>query len=146
MVYSIKIACLKVNLKLVRDFLTQVLDEYVSSEEEINLLLVAVDEVCANLIIHSHHCNPNEFIEIKCYPNNENEIIFEIWDSDKPQFDFSGYALPDIQQLISEKKSGGIGLILVRRIVDQINFERVGEKNVCKMSKKIALKPHSAND
>jgi serine/threonine-protein kinase RsbW len=137
---------MKANLKSVRDFLTHVLDKYVSSPEEINLLLVAVDEVCANLIIHSHECNPDEFIEIKCYPQADSEFVFEIWDSDKPQYDFTQHHVPDIQQLIHEKKSGGIGLILVNRIVDHINFERIGAQNVCKMSKKIARKAPFGNE
>lgn len=146
MVYNIKISCIKTNLKLVRDFLTQVLGKYISSESDINLLLVAVDEICANLIIHSHHCNPNEFIEVKCQPKEDGEFFFEIWDTNHSPFDLNRYSVPEMEQIIQGKKGGGIGLILVKRIVDQINFERVGSQNVCKMSKKVQIKSHKNNE
>jgi len=100
------------------------------------LLVLAVDELCSNLIIHSHKCNPDEQIEISLHKEND-EYIFEISDYNSSPFNVADYKAPDIHQIVTDKRNGGIGLILVKRIVDKIQFERKGARNICRISKRI---------
>ncbi|MCZ6899981.1 MAG: ATP-binding protein, partial [Bacteroidetes bacterium] len=56
--YRYNCQCSKEKLKKIREFVSEVLHKYNLTEVKINELVLAVDEVCANLIIHSHNCNP----------------------------------------------------------------------------------------
>ena len=64
MTKKIKVSCKKENLVKVRRFIGSCLNDTLLSEEESNLIVVAVDEVCANLMIHGHNCNPKSVLEV----------------------------------------------------------------------------------
>ena len=136
MVYKFKIPCSKDKLGEIREFLQNVLSENAIPEVTINALVLAVDEVCANLIIHSHHCNPDENIELKVRLNGKSEITFDIIDHGVG-FNISDYEEPLISDIIKQKRKGGIGLMLVKRIMDKIKLIKGKKKNVYRLHKKI---------
>ena len=136
MVYKFKIPCSKDKLGEIREFLQNVLSENAIPEVTINALVLAVDEVCANLIIHSHHCNPDENIELKVRLNGKSEITFDIIDHGVG-FNISDYEEPLISDIIKQKRKGGIGLMLVKRIMDEIELIKGEKKNVYRLHKKI---------
>ena len=82
MTYTTKISCNKSNLKYVRDFVSDVLEKYHISDIEVNLIVVAIDEVCSNLMIHSHGCNEDETLEVRIV-NKGDTFVFEILDQDE---------------------------------------------------------------
>lgn len=138
MIHSIRISCLKNNLRRVRNFVEGVLKQHALSPVDINLMVLAVDELCANMIIHSHQCNPKEDIEVSV-SKKDNQFVFEIKDESQPCFDLLSYKEPDMKEIIAEKRSGGIGLILVKKIMDEIQYERSGNANICRVSKRLSL-------
>jgi len=142
MIYSIEVPCKKNNLKKVRQFVERVLLGYLISPVETNMMVLAVDELCANLIIHSHSCNPDNSIEVRIQ-NQNNRFVFEIHDDADDNFNVAEYKTPDIQEVIKNRQSGGIGLILVKKIMDDIQFERDGTHNICRLYKHFP--PNSAN-
>lgn len=133
--YKYKVKCKKNKLKEIREFVTGVLQTYALTEIEINKMVLAVDEVCANLIIHSYNCDPKETIELSIDVENDC-ITFEIIDRGLG-FNICNYKEPTLTEVVKEKKKGGIGLMLVRRIMDDIEFRRETGQSVCKLSKKI---------
>ncbi len=137
MIHSIRISCLKNNLCRVRKFIEGALKQHSISPVDINLMVLAVDELCANLIIHSHDCNPKEDIEVSV-SRKDNQFVFEIKDESAPSFDLLSYKEPDMKEIIAEKRGGGIGLILVKKIMDEIQYERNGSANICRVSKRLA--------
>ena len=138
MTYKFRTRCSKSKLREVRSFVNKVLQEYSIPEVEINKLVLAVDEICANLMIHSHDCNPKESIELLIHVNENEGITFEITDQGIG-FNTSNYKEPSLQEIVREKKKGGIGLMLVKRIMDQVEFKNESNHNVCRLYKK--LKP-----
>ncbi len=136
MEYRFKVSCSKNKLGEIREFLQQVLGENSIPEVTINTLVLAVDEVCANLIIHSHHCNPNEHIELKVSMNGNSEIIFDIIDNGVG-FNICDYKEPSLSDIVRQKRKGGIGLMLVKRIMDEIELIKGEKKNVYRLHKKI---------
>ncbi len=138
MIHSIRISCLKNNLCRVRNFVEGALKQHAISPIDINLMVLAVDELCANLIIHSHKCNPKEDIEVSVR-KKDNQFVFEIKDESVPSFDLLSYKEPDMKDIIANKRGGGIGLILVKKIMDEIQYERNGSANICRVSKRLAL-------
>ena len=99
----IKISCSKNNLKEIRNFVNETLKNLCVPELEISMLVLAVDEICANRIIHSNHNNQNLFLELKIKRIDSSYISFEIIDEGEP-FDHTNYIEPNINQLIKDKR------------------------------------------
>ncbi|MDX2302887.1 MAG: ATP-binding protein [Microscillaceae bacterium] len=136
MTHHFKVNCLRDNLKLIREFVQTVLTEYPLSEIETNQLILAVDEVCSNLIIHAHDCNPDINIEINIL-GSEELILFEIIHKNTDNFDFSQYKNPSLKKIVQERRKGGIGLILVNKIMDNVEVKNENTFNIWRMSKYI---------
>lgn len=132
---SIRVNCSKKNLKLIRDFVTEYLGAYALSDILMNQIVLAVDEICANLIIHANQENPEKYITLAIH-KQESQIKFEITD-EGVAFERSSYKEPDIQEHIRIGKKGGVGIALVNRIMDKVEFTSRGSKNICLLYKKI---------
>ena len=136
MKYSFKVSCTKNKLRLIRDFIGKTLQKHDLPEIEINMLVLAVDEVCANLMIHSHGCNPDDFIELKVKVQDKQSVTFDIVDKGEG-FNILKYSEPTLTEIVKNKKKGGMGLMLVRRIMDDIEFRPSKNYNTYRLYKKI---------
>ncbi|GAB3198686.1 serine/threonine-protein kinase RsbW [Pontibacter aydingkolensis] len=132
---SIRVNCTKKNLKLIRDFVVEYLRAYALSDIITNQIVLAVDEICANLIIHANHENPDKFIHLAIHQQKE-MLKFEISDNGLA-FQRSKYKEPNIEENIRMGKKGGVGIALVNRIMDKVEFESNDSQNVCVLYKKI---------
>jgi len=135
MKYSYKVPCRKDKLRDIRSFVKEVLEKWNLSELDISTLVLAIDEVCANLIIHSHHCNPKDSFELEVSIKNK-EVEFKIIDSAK-MFNIKDYEEPSIDDIIKKQRKGGVGLILVKRIMDNIEIIAKGKNYICRLTKKL---------
>lgn len=135
---DLKLYCDTHQLANLRDFLSNTLQETGLNEIEIHQLILAVEEVCANMIIHSHSCDPETYINLKTEISDE-EIIFEITDMGKG-FNIMEYQEPEIAEVVKTKRKGGLGIMLVKKIMDKIEFESNGVKNTCRLIKDLKSK------
>lgn len=133
MKYSINIPCRKANLSKIRNFVAGVLRKYGVDDVEVNNLVLAVDEVCANLIIHSYKCDPDEKLEVDIDINNK-KITFDIHDH-SDGFDIREHPEPALEEIIKSRKKGGVGLLLVKRIMDDIDFIKGDNTRVVRLTK-----------
>ncbi|MEJ8800918.1 ATP-binding protein [Pontibacter sp. H249] len=132
---SIRVNCTKKNLKLIRDFVVEYLHAYALTDIMTNQIVLAVDEICANLIIHANHEDPDKYIHLAI--NKQKEMLkFEISDNGLA-FKRSEYKEPNIEENIRMGKKGGVGIALVNRIMDKVEFESNDTQNVCVLYKKI---------
>ena len=127
------LSCSTAALAELRGFLQQHLASFRLSEGDKHQVTLAVEEVCANLIIHSHACNPKEEIQLEVKESNK-KVIVEITDKGDA-FNLLEYEVPNLNQVIEEKRKGGIGLLLVKKIMDEIQFESKNGKNICRLIK-----------
>lgn len=139
MIHHYKANCSKDNLKLIREFVKVVLTDYRLSEKEITRLVLAVDEVCSNLIIHSNECDASKQIEINIENQKSNTIIFKIVDSNSMFFDPQSYEPPTLDKIVEERRRGGLGLNLIKQIMDSIEVKQdvAGKGNIWTLSKHI---------
>lgn len=136
MTHYYKVNCTRDNLRLIREFVNVVLQNLSLSEIEVNQLVLAVDEICSNLIIYSHDCNPDESIEIHIR-KQEKDLLFEIIDKDASFFDIKDYKEPEIEKLVQEKRKGGMGLMLVNRIMDSVELTTENKTNTWRLLKRM---------
>ncbi len=104
-------------------------------EADHNLMVVAVDEICANLIIHSNKNDARQSLEVSVEHCANDMLTFEIIDRGIA-FDPESYLEPTVHEIVKRRKKGGIGILLVRRIMDKIEYERQADRNVCRLLKK----------
>ena len=131
---KLNLSCQTSALSELRSFLQRTLTGFSLSEIEKHQITLAVEEVCANLIIHSHGCNPEDEIQLEVKDLNEG-LIFEITDQGLA-FNLLEYDAPDLKKVMVEKRKGGLGIILVKKIMDKIEFESNNGKNTCRLIKK----------
>lgn len=65
----------------------------------------------------------------------ERELVFVLKDNGMP-FDPTKAGVADVTLSAEERQIGGLGIFLVRQLMDDVNYERVGEHNVLTMKKK----------
>jgi len=64
------------------------------------------------------------------------KIVFTIKDKGLA-FDFTKYKEPSMDEIVSTRRKGGLGLMLVRRIMDKIEFTTEKNYNICTLIKKL---------
>jgi|SRR5690606_32304332 len=133
MKYRLNLSCQTSALSELRAFLQKALKTATLDEIEKHQVTLAVEEVCANLIIHSHRCNPKDVIHLQIQ-DSEDKLIFEISDQGEA-FNLLDYEVPDLKKVMIEKRKGGLGIILVKKIMDEIEFESKNGTNTCRLIK-----------
>ena len=134
--YMYKVGCSIENLKGVRDFIRGSLKGHDVSDIEISEIVLALDEMCSNLMIHAHHCNPDDLFELHIQVDKGQPVIFEIID-DGTVFDINQFNEPALNNIIHEKRKGGLGIRLVKSIMDKIEYQNRGGRNVCRLQKTV---------
>jgi len=132
--YQYNIGCSLTNLKGIRDFVRQSLKDHSIPEVEVSAIVLALDEMCSNLMIHAHHCNPDHMLELHIDTDRADRIVFEIVD-DGHVFDINQFHTPELGNLVHEKRKGGLGIRLVKSIMDSIEYTTRNGKNVCRLVK-----------
>ncbi len=136
MSYQYNIGCSLENLKGVRDFVRKSLRGHVTSDIQLNEIILALDEMCSNLMIHAHHCNPDHHLEMRIDVPEKGKLIFEIMD-DGEMFDINLFHEPEIGSLIHEKRKGGLGIRLVKSIMDEVLYITRNGRHVCRLTKAV---------
>jgi serine/threonine-protein kinase RsbW len=134
--YRYNIGCSLSNLKGIRDFIRNTLNENHVPELQISAIVLALDEMCSNLMIHAHHCNPEHFLELHINHPDKGIYVFEIID-DGNIFDINQFTEPGMDNLVHEKRKGGLGIRLVKSIMDKIEYSSEGGKNICRLTKEV---------
>ena len=136
MKYKYKVGCSIENLKGVRDFIRTSLKNHGVPELEISEMVLALDEMCSNLMIHAHQCNADDLFELHIIVNENSPIVFELVD-DGSVFDINDFAEPTIDNIVHEKRKGGLGIRLVKSIMDKVEYHSSKGKTVCRLIKKV---------
>jgi serine/threonine-protein kinase RsbW len=98
---------------------------------------LAVEEWFVNLCRHAYG-ERGGVIEVKVLAGR-GDFLVEIAD-DGPQFDPTAASDPNVAAPLAEREPGGLGLLLIRRMVDEIRYRREVERNI--LTLRIAA-PHS---
>ena len=136
MKYKYNIGCSLDNLLGARDFIRKSLKGHVVSDVTLNEIVLAIDEMCSNLMIHAHNCDPDHLLELTIMTQPMGDLVFEIED-DGSVFDINAFQEPTIDNLVTIKRKGGLGIRLVKTIMDNIEYFTRDGKNVCRLSKKV---------
>jgi len=130
----LRIACSRVHLQQVRDFVRTYLSSRQLPEITVNQVVLAVDEVVANFIIHANGEDENQFLDLEL-AFDKHSINIEIADHGDTIFLPAPHQSPNLRDYIREGRKGGMGMALVNRLMDRVEFFTRGNHTVCHLSK-----------
>ncbi len=108
------------NLERIRAYIASAIVSTFLSEVERNGIILAVDEACANLFTHAVAMCPTSVIELRIVVT-EHVVTIEIRDQ-SAAFDLRDVDQPDMDDYFREMRPGGLGIALIRRVMDQIDY------------------------
>jgi serine/threonine-protein kinase RsbW len=124
------------NLSEIRDFVSvNALDAGIP-EATVEKIILAVDEACTNIIKHAYQHSPDGKIIIKVEYDKEKFTVTIIDYGNS--FDPDKVPLPDLQKYYREHRVGGLGMYLMKSLMDDVTYTTVpGKYNQVLLSKKI---------
>jgi serine/threonine-protein kinase RsbW len=121
-------------LRYVRDFVRSAVSEGNIEKALENRILLAVDEAVSNIIEHAYDEGRFDAIEI-FIDINPNRLEVKILDSGN-HFDPELIRSPDIDQKIRMGHKGGLGIFLMRQVMDEVEYIfKEGVRNELRMVK-----------
>jgi serine/threonine-protein kinase RsbW len=127
--------CSKQYLPAIREFMRKNLANLPIREGLRHQIVLAVDEACANNIIHQHNNDGVSCFDITLYTNG-NLLHIEIHDKGNP-FPINEYQPKDLDILIKNRIRGGLGIALINKIMDEVEVVRDGERFTYRFTKVI---------
>lgn len=127
------------NLDAIREYLSQAAKDHGVDEEGIYTIQLAGDEACSNIIEHAYKGTPDG--EIECTVTKDGENLILIIKDHGCCFDPASVPEPKLNSPIEERDIGGLGLYLIRHLMDEVNYESLGTAgNVLTLKKHIFQK------
>jgi anti-sigma regulatory factor (Ser/Thr protein kinase) len=89
---------------------------------------IAAEEALVNVIRYAYDF-PGGYVEVRCSKDTGRSLILEIRD-EGPPFDPLALTPPDVMGGIAERRIGGLGVHIMRRLADTVEYVRDGSFNV----------------
>ncbi|MFN0085790.1 MAG: ATP-binding protein [Blastocatellia bacterium] len=124
------------SLAMIREFVTNVGRLATLDDAGIGKLELAVDEACANVIEHAYGHDATKEVIVRAVYDDQTLRISVI--DTGPGFDPSSAESKSVEELVKQRKSGGLGIRLIKTLMDDVQYEIVpGQKNELHMTMRI---------
>ena len=126
--FKLKISSATENLEIIREFINNIATKAGFDEEGVDQIELAVDEACTNVIKHAYKYSAKRMLDISVFLDNEKMEIVII---DKGGgFNPDKLPVPNLEKYMRVAKVGGLGIHLMRTLMDEVNFSiNPGKKN-----------------
>ena len=122
-------------LERVNQFVEEIGEELgLDMELQMNLNLV-MEEMVSNVIFYAYPEGKHEEIELVAESDGK-ELTFVLSDTGKP-FDPTAKEDADIEENPMDREQGGMGILIVKNIMNEVTYQRLGDMNQLTMKKKL---------
>jgi anti-sigma regulatory factor (Ser/Thr protein kinase) len=121
-------------LAMVRDLTRKMAETAGFDEGTADKVSLAVDEATTNAIEHAYHGAPDRQVEVR-YDDRGSDFRVEVVDTGD-MVDPRSVPRVDLDRFVSERRTGGLGVHLMERIMDSVTFRRSARRNVCSLVKR----------
>jgi anti-sigma regulatory factor (Ser/Thr protein kinase) len=111
----------------IRDFVGEIARKGGFGSKEVYNIQLATDEAASNIIEHAYEGVSNGMLELSCGLQGST-IVIVLVDHGEP-FDPSEIPMPDLKADLSERKIGGLGIFLMRKLMDEVRYDSQPGKN-----------------
>ena len=116
------------NLERLMQFVSACAKEKGFTSKRIKEIELATEEALVNIFNYSYPEHAGE-VEVRCKVENDTRFIIEILDTGIP-FNIHSISEPDLTENISNRKIGGLGIFLMRKMVEEVQYHRDEENNI----------------
>ncbi len=103
-------------------------------EKAIYAIQLAADEAASNIIEHAYAGRSDASFEMDCEFKKDRLVITFI--DQGRSFDFTKVGKPDIKAPLTERKIGGLGIFLMHKLMDQVQYKSTGSENILTLTKR----------
>ncbi len=132
--HSVTVAASTDHLAEVRNFVAGHAQDCGFSKQQVSDIRLAVDEAFTNIIEHAYLNDKCEKVELKL-SCNARQLRISLFDSGR-SFSIANYKEPDIKDKIKHKKRGGVGVYLIKELMDKVEYVHEDGHNEIRMIKK----------
>ena len=137
--FLLKVPSSTENLALIREFVGSIAQQSGMDSADIGKLELAVDEACANVIEHAYGHDISKEVIIRASIDEET-LKIDVEDTGRG-FDPKLIEPEALDQLVHKRKSGGLGMRLMKTLMDEVHYEiEPGKKNELHMVKRLNKK------
>ena len=121
------------NVRTLTDFVESSLELLNPSPKAIMQIGVAIDELFSNVVRYSGSSNMKLILNV-----NEDVLSAKLTFIDEGvEYDPLKKTDPDVSLSAEDREIGGLGIFLVKKIMDGVEYKRDGQKNVLTVVKKL---------
>jgi len=95
---------------------------------------LALEEVFMNVVMHGSAATASQ-VEVSVILCDDGLTLMVA--DDGPEFDPLLLPAPDVAASLEERKVGGLGVFLVRQMMDAVSYQRVAARNQLRMTKRL---------
>jgi anti-sigma regulatory factor (Ser/Thr protein kinase) len=99
------------------------------SKEKIHDIQLATEEALLNIFQYAYPGEHKGQVEVTCQMTSESEMNLRILDNGIP-FDILSLSEPDLTCPLPERRIGGLGCYLIRKMADGVQYRRQGDSNI----------------
>jgi serine/threonine-protein kinase RsbW len=118
----------------IRDFVGDIARAGGFGDKDVYNIQLAADEAASNIIEHAYEGVSNGSLELSCEAKNGSITIIMVDHGES--FDPSAIPMPDLKADLSERKIGGLGIFLMRKLMDEVYYETKSTGNILTMIKR----------
>ena len=96
---------------------------------------LALDEVVTNCILHGFEDAGGQTLEVHVETSGD-ALVAQLFDEGR-EFDPLTVPIPDLTAALGDRQLGGLGIHLVRSLMDRVEYRRDGRKNVLTLRRRI---------
>ena len=123
------------SLAAIGEFVNRAAEDAGLDERAVYAVQMAVDEACTNIIEHGYGGEGRGDVECTCRISDDNLTV--VLRDDGCTFDPTIISPPDLSAALEEREGHGLGLFLMRRLMDEVHFNyESGSGNVLTMVKR----------
>jgi len=117
------------NLKELMGFVSGFAQGAGVTRKKISEIELAMEEALLNIFDHAYSGDHGGEVEVRCRMKDQSTLIIDILDTGIP-FDIRAVPAPDTRSGISERKIGGLGILLIKNMVDEVKYRQEGDSNI----------------
>ena len=117
------------------EFVEEIGNEFSLTPDVVFNVNLVLEEAIVNVINYAYPKEEHQYIYLSAHVH-EGSIVFVLTDTGK-EFDPTLAPEADITLSADEREIGGLGIFLIRQIMNEVRYQRIEGKNVLTLEKKL---------